>query len=788
MRARLPAVRPSLLAALALAACVLTAAVALAAGNGAEWRPPQQLGPGQALGPELAVDDAGEATAVWIRGGEVFASSRAVGGQWSQPSSLDPLAAASGVDAALVAAAPGGEVVAVWSVNNGVPQELRTASRSPGGDWSAPEPIRDAQGVPQRGSPARLKAGADGTFGMLISGAAPPRTLMKPPGKPWETQSVPLVEGAVGPADVGLDAHGTLVAAWSAADGLHAATRQAGGSFGQNVRLGSCYEAIQGVRLVNEPNGDLTAVWIVLARQACDGLTVGESLRAATLTGGAWTLPPKTIPLGGAVFPESLDAAEGDDGSILAVWRWEPVLEGPDPGIGTLVRRPVAGWDEKPQTLAETGGADVDPRAGVTHDGNALAVWMRDGRPGGELPDVNGAPYAARRAPGGDWTASAPLSTPVPHGFDAGGVASDGNGNALAGWIDHDSRGETDTIFAAPFDGEPPQVRSVSVSPGGSATVGQPITFRATASESWSPPVDFAWTFGDGGTGVNAEVTHTFQTAGTFTVTVTASDQAGNSAQATTTVTVGPAQGGGQAPDADRDTVPDVSDNCPTVANTDQADADGDGIGDVCDTSNTPVALKSVAVKVVSGEVFYKPPSGAAPGAHLGQAPPGFLPLKGAATLPVGTTLETSNGRVELKAAAATTGGKTMTAQFFDGRFTMRQVRQGKRGASARKLFTQLRLRGGKFASTCHPTASGGRTLAAKRKKKVRRLWGDGKGSFQTRGQGAAATVRGTRWLTEDRCDGTLVRVQRGVVAVRDLFRNRTVQVKAGQSYVARRP
>jgi hypothetical protein len=35
--------------------------------------------------------------------------------------------------------------------------------------------------------------------------------------------------------------------------------------------------------------------------------------------------------------------------------------------------------------------------------------------------------------------------------------------------------------------------------------------------------------------------------------------------------------------DADGDGIPDVMDNCPTVANADQADADGDGIGDACD-------------------------------------------------------------------------------------------------------------------------------------------------------------------------------------------------------------
>ena len=37
-------------------------------------------------------------------------------------------------------------------------------------------------------------------------------------------------------------------------------------------------------------------------------------------------------------------------------------------------------------------------------------------------------------------------------------------------------------------------------------------------------------------------------------------------------------------PDADGDGVPDADDNCPTIANPTQADSDGDGIGDACDT------------------------------------------------------------------------------------------------------------------------------------------------------------------------------------------------------------
>jgi hypothetical protein len=38
-----------------------------------------------------------------------------------------------------------------------------------------------------------------------------------------------------------------------------------------------------------------------------------------------------------------------------------------------------------------------------------------------------------------------------------------------------------------------------------------------------------------------------------------------------------------EAPDHDRDGIPDVSDNCPVIGNPDQSDVDGDGLGDACD-------------------------------------------------------------------------------------------------------------------------------------------------------------------------------------------------------------
>ena len=79
------------------------------------------------------------------------------------------------------------------------------------------------------------------------------------------------------------------------------------------------------------------------------------------------------------------------------------------------------------------------------------------------------------------------------------------------------------------------------------------------------------------------------------------------------------------------------------------------------------------------------------------------------------------------------------------------------------------------------------RGTGARAKKPVRRLWGKGKGSFRTKGRYIAAATRGTWWLTEDFCDRSVVTVKEGAMTVRDLVKKKTVVVKAGKSYVARR-
>ena len=151
------------------------------------------------------------------------------------------------------------------------------------------------------------------------------------------------------------------------------------------------------------------------------------------------------------------------------------------------------------------------------------------------------------------------------------------------------------------------------------------------------------------------------------------------------------------------------------------------------------------------------------------------VPLQDKVVLPLRSVVDTAAGAVKVTSAAS--AHATQSVSLDEGAFDITQ--------NAAKLpVTQFALQGGDF-SACGPAAT--RKASAAAAKVVRTLWATGKGSFRTKGRFATATIRGTRWQTVDRCDGTLIRVARGAVTVRDLVKKRTLVVRAGSSYLARR-
>jgi hypothetical protein len=153
-----------------------------------------------------------------------------------------------------------------------------------------------------------------------------------------------------------------------------------------------------------------------------------------------------------------------------------------------------------------------------------------------------------------------------------------------------------------------------------------------------------------------------------------------------------------------------------------------------------------------------------------------FTLLSEGAQIPFGSIVDATHGRVSVITADA--HGALQTIDFYEGEFKLTQHRDG--------LVVSI-LFGGNF-SKC-PTALQRRDLAsssaARGKHTVRKLWAEGHGRYSTKGNYATGAVLGTRWLTADLCEGTLIRVLTDKVAVRNLVTGKQLTVTAGHSYLA---
>jgi hypothetical protein len=152
-----------------------------------------------------------------------------------------------------------------------------------------------------------------------------------------------------------------------------------------------------------------------------------------------------------------------------------------------------------------------------------------------------------------------------------------------------------------------------------------------------------------------------------------------------------------------------------------------------------------------------------------------FRPLTEGETIPVDSVVDTTAGKVSL--TSVDQYGEEQRASFFKGTFRVEQ-QPGQR-------LVNLQLRGGNVDQCGSEEEGEARASAAS---PGSALWGSGKGHFRTQGNFGSATVRGTIWLTEDTCEGTFFKVNRGIVSVRDFPRHKNVLVPAGHTYLARNP
>jgi hypothetical protein len=210
-----------------------------------------------------------------------------------------------------------------------------------------------------------------------------------------------------------------------------------------------------------------------------------------------------------------------------------------------------------------------------------------------------------------------------------------------------------------------------------------------------------------------------------------------------------------------------------------------------------PVLGKTANVAPVSGIVYIELPPGATL-ASFARAPlptqafaaltkgRSFIPLTEARQIPFGSILDASKGVAKITTATtASPKGKVQFGDFGAGLFKLLQTRKQK-GLTELNIIDTHSPR-----QLCATTGKGKKASIASghpSSKVLGRLSANSHGHFTGRGQYSAATVRGTTWSVQNRCDGTLTHVVRGTLSVRDFHKRKTVTLFTGQSYLARAP
>jgi hypothetical protein len=146
-----------------------------------------------------------------------------------------------------------------------------------------------------------------------------------------------------------------------------------------------------------------------------------------------------------------------------------------------------------------------------------------------------------------------------------------------------------------------------------------------------------------------------------------------------------------------------------------------------------------------------------------------------ARSFPVGSVVDATGGTVKLTSTSNRSSTKLQSANFYDGAFTVTQKK-------AAAPLTELTLEGGDF-SGCQAVAKRDYDVFAAASSR-RRLWGRGKGRFRTRGRNGTATVRGTTWLTEDLCEGTMTTARSGEVETNATDADLERLLEPGQSVI----
>jgi hypothetical protein len=333
-----------------------------------------------AANPRIAVDASGGVTAVWegtTGNNETIIQTdyRPAGGAWQAPVSISQAAQTADTDEPWIAVDEAGDATAVWK-QQGI---IRSAYRPAGGAWQAPVAVSE-EGVEALTPQAAVDAAGDATaVWMTFSGSKlVARTAYRPAGAGWQAAAPLSALGEeAGDPQIALDAHGATTVVWRSSDGSAASVRgvyrPAGGEWEEATQISAPGEAIEAPHLAVDAQGDTIVAWGGSNNKAGEYDRAASAYRPAS---GNWEEREQLSEDGGNAYPQSV--AFDQEGNAAIAWQRSNATS----DMVQVDYRPAGGEWEAPETLSREDAQSYDPVVvldaegeGRAAQGDATVVW-----------------------------------------------------------------------------------------------------------------------------------------------------------------------------------------------------------------------------------------------------------------------------------------------------------------------------------------------------------------------------------------------------------------------------
>jgi len=289
--------------------------------NGA-WSAPVKIGYAGWANPQpqVVVDSLGNAVAIWASQtenpgtGHIQTSTLPAGGAWSTPVAIS---GGSSADDPQLAVDPAGNVTAIWGNFDAIESAAKAAGASA---WGEPATLSEQwTGAPK----LAVNASGEVVAAWILALSNSERRIqgdVKPIGGPWAAPTnISEIEEVLGRPDIGIGPEGEAAAIWSTAGGsnanpvIQAAVKPSAGAWGGTAELSGTGQPESNPQLAFDPHGDALAVWW--------GLDAGnEVIESSSLPSGnsGWQAP---VALSGSVqYMSQPKLAVDGQGNAVAVW------------------------------------------------------------------------------------------------------------------------------------------------------------------------------------------------------------------------------------------------------------------------------------------------------------------------------------------------------------------------------------------------------------------------------------------------------------------------------------